>query len=320
MNKNKFGILSMLLAVVVAFASCKPAVEGEEAGSKIIINEILMNNETNFQDDYGMHSAWVELFNKSYGSVNIAGYQIECIIGNNVDSNRYIIPKGDVLTIIPPRQHTLFWADGQPNRGTFHVNFKLDSCTAKQDVTIRLYDSGGTKVLDSLTIPAGTLQAADQSFALSDDGVKSEGWDIKGVNNKYVTPSTNNKTIDKNEKMEKFEDNDPVGIGMAISAMVVVFSCLIILYIVFKSIGNVSAWHAKRVAAKAKGLSGEETKEAMAKGSTPGEVFAAIAMAMHEMQEDVHDVEDTILTIHQVERRYSPWNSKIYSLRDIPKK
>lgn len=317
MNKNKFGILSVLLALVVAFTSCSNKEEGTT--SKIVINEVLMDNETNFQDDYGMHSAWVELFNKSYGSVNIAGYQIECIIGNNVDSNRYIIPKGDVLTIIPPRQHTLFWADGQPNRGTFHVNFKLDSCSTRKDVIIRLYDSGKI-LLDSITIPAETLQQADQSYALAEDGVVNE-WVLKGTNTgKYVTPSTNNNTIDKNVKMEKFEDNDPVGIGMAISAMVVVFSCLIILYIVFKSIGNVSAWHAKRVAAKAKGLSGEETKEAMAKGSTPGEVFAAIAMAMHEMQEDVHDVEDTILTIHQVERRYSPWNSKIYSLRDIPKK
>jgi Na+-transporting methylmalonyl-CoA/oxaloacetate decarboxylase gamma subunit len=120
--------------------------------------------------------------------------------------------------------------------------------------------------------------------------------------------------------MEKFETQDANGIGMAISAMAVVFSGLLLLYIIFRTIGKISSWHAKRVAAKAKGLSEEETKEAMAKGATPGEVFAAIAMAMHEMQDDEHDFEDTILTIHQMERRYSPWNSKIYSLRNLPKK
>ena len=113
--------------------------------------------------------------------------------------------------------------------------------------------------------------------------------------------------------MEKFQQHDSIGIGMAITAMAVVFSGLLLLYIIFRTIGKISAWHAQRVAAKAKGLSKEEEKEAMAKGSTPGEVFAAIALAMHEMQEDVHDVEDTILTIHQIERRYSPWNSKIYT-------
>lgn len=315
MNKNKFGILSILLVVVVAFTSCNKKEESNT--SKIIINEVLMNNESNFQDDYGVHSAWIELFNKSFGNVNIAGYKLECSI--NGQNTQYTIPKGDVLTLIPPRQHSLFWADGHPARGTFHVNFKLDSCSAEQDVTIRLYDSGD-KLLDSLTILAGTLATADLSYALKEDGTKSKGWEIKGVNDKFVTPSTNNWTLDKNNKMESFQNLDKSGIGMAISAMSVVFFGLLLLYIIFRTIGKVSAWHAQKVAIKAKGLSGEEEKEAMAKGSTPGEVFAAIALAMHEMQEDVHDVEDTILTIHQVERRYSPWNSKIYSLRDLPKK
>jgi len=34
----------------------------------------------------------------------------------------------------------------------------------------------------------------------------------------------------------------------------------------------------------------------------------------------VHDVEDTILTINKVKKAYSPWNSKIYSLREVPNK
>ena len=159
----------------------------------------------------------------------------------------------------------------------------------------------------------------DQSYARTVDG-ESE-WEIRGAGTiKYVTPSTNNYTLDKNLKMDKFQTQDKNGIGMAVSAMAVVFSGLLLLYIIFRTIGKISTWWALRKAGKAKGLSEEETKEAMAKGATPGEVFAAIAMAMHEMQDDVHDVEDTILTIHQVERRYSPWNSKIYSLRDLPKK
>lgn len=313
MNKNKFGILSMLLAVVVAFASCKPAVEGEEVGSKILINEILMTNETNYQDDYGMHSAWVELFNKSYGSYNVASHLLK-FSNTPGDTAVYFIPKGDVLTLIQPRQHTLFWVDGQPERGTFHVNFLLDPT---KESWIGIYD-GGNKLLNEVIIPANIL-TADQSYARVIDGEKE--WEIRGKDTgKYVTPSTNNYTLDKNLKMEKFSTQDANGFGMAISAMAVVFSGLLLLYIIFRTIGKISTWWALRTAAKAKGLSEEEVKESFAKGSTPGEVFAAIAMAMHEMQEDVHDFEDTILTIHQVERRYSPWNSKIYSLRDIPKK
>ena len=313
MNKNKFGILSMLLAVVVAFTSCKPAVEGEETGSKILINEILMTNETNYQDDYGIHSAWVELFNKSYGSYNVAAHYLK-YSDNQGDTAVYFIPKGDVLTLIQPRQHTLFWADNEPDKGTFHVNFQLNP---EKNIWIGLYD-GGNKLLNEITIPAGTLQA-DQSYARVVDGEKE--WEIRGAGtNKYVTPSTNNFTLNKNVKMEKFQIQDASGIGMAISAMAVVFSGLLLLYIIFRTIGKMSAWWAMRTASKAKGLNEEETKEAMAKGATPGEVFAAIAMAMHEMQEDAHDYEDTVLTIQKVERRYSPWNSKIYSLRDLPRK
>ena len=313
MNKNKFGILSMLLAVVVAVTSCKPAAEGDADGSKILINEVLMTNETNYQDDYGMHSAWVELFNKSYGSYNVAAHLLK-YSDTPGDTVSYFVPKGDVLTLIQPRQHTIFWADNQPNRGTFHVNFLLNP---EKDIWLGLYD-GGNKLLNEITIPAGIL-SADQSYARVIDGEKE--WEVRGAGtDKYVTPSTNNYTLDKNLKMEKFSQQDSIGIGMAISAMAVVFFCLLLLYLVFKYIGKFSAWMAHRNAGAKKGLSDEEVRAEMAKGSTPGEVFAAIALAMHEMQEDVHDVEETVLTINHVERRYSPWSSKIYTLRDTPKK
>jgi len=44
-------------------------------------------------------------------------------------------------------------------------------------------------------------------------------------------------------------------------------------------------------------------------------VLAAIFMALHEEQEVVHDYENTVLTMDRVIRNYSPWNSKLYGLR-----
>ena len=55
-------------------------------------------------------------------------------------------------------------------------------------------------------------------------------------------------------------------------------------------------------------------------GSHTGEETAAIAMALHEYLNDAHDVEDMILTINKVKRTYSPWSSKIYTLRQTPKR
>ena len=115
--------------------------------------------------------------------------------------------------------------------------------------------------------------------------------------------------------MEKFEEHDSVGIGMSISAMSVVFCGLILLFIAFKIVGKVSVNLSKRNAMKSKGIDKHEAKEL---SQAPGEVYAAISMALHEMQDEVHDVEETVLTITRVKRSYSPWSSKIYTLRETP--
>ena len=43
---------------------------------------------------------------------------------------------------------------------------------------------------------------------------------------------------------------------------------------------------------------------------------AAIATALHLYFNEVHDEESLVVTIKTVERRYSPWNSKIYGLNN----
>lgn len=45
--------------------------------------------------------------------------------------------------------------------------------------------------------------------------------------------------------------------------------------------------------------------------------MAAIAMALHLYYNGVHDEEPTQVTIKKVERRYSPWNSKLYGMNNL---
>jgi hypothetical protein len=47
------------------------------------------------------------------------------------------------------------------------------------------------------------------------------------------------------------------------------------------------------------------------------EVFAAIALALSGTTE-MHDLESNVLTIQSVKSNYSPWSSKIYTLRELP--
>lgn len=308
MRKNRIGIFLSLL-LLIGFTSCTE----QKSNSKLVINEVLVDNQTNFQDDYGVHSGWIEIFNKAYSTADLTGCLLK-VSSQPGDTVTYFIPKGDVLTSIKPRQHTLFWADGNPRRGTFHTNFVLSKTNANW---IGLYDSG-KKLLDQVVVPAGIL-AANQSYARVGDA--SAEWEVKGASaDKYVTPSTNNQTIESNPKMDKFEQHDPVGIGMAISAMSVVFLGLILLYICFKLNGKAAIKLRKRNAMIAHNITDKQEAKEKKLGEAPGEVIAAISMALHEAQGADHDVEETILTISRVKRSYSPWSSKIYTLRETPHK
>jgi len=59
---------------------------------------------------------------------------------------------------------------------------------------------------------------------------------------------------------------------------------------------------------------GDEEKATLASNTVPGEVSAAIAMAISMYFEELHDQESAILTIKKVKKTYSPWNSKIYNV------
>ena len=297
MKKFHLGILLSILSFV-GLTSCN---ENVDDTSKVVLNEVLTVNESNFQDDYGLQNAWIEVFNKSFGTVDIAGYQLR-VSSRQGDTVTYRVPKGDVLTKIKPRQHALFWADGEPNRGTFHTTCTLDTIRANW---IGLYDNGG-KLIDQIEVPA---LEADHSYARVDDAAKE--WVVKGGDkaSSYVTPSTNNMTIEKNAKQEKFAEADASGIGMAITAMLVVFSGLIVLYISFRLLGL--GMQSKKAEAPKQEAKAESTP-APKGDSKEGEIYAAIAMALHEELGNVHDIESGILTLNPHD---SQWNAKHLLLR-----
>lgn len=294
MTRNKIGVLLLFVLLFSVGAQAQRV-------TSMRINEVLVINEDNFVDDYGKRSGWIELYNSSAGTVNIGG----CFLTDDKNNpKKYPIPKGDVLTKITPRQHILFWADGVASRGTFHLNFTLDPT---KENYIAFYDSDGRTLVDEIIIPAS--QKPDVSYGRKVDGL--DEW----TSLQKVTPSTNNLTLDSNEKLDNFKVNDPVGVGMTVTAMAVVFLGLILLYLCFKWVGNTAISASKRRAQKASGVAVKEDSE-----EANGEILAAIAAALYELDENVHDIENTVLTIQKVTRNYSPWSSKIYSLRELPKK
>ena len=103
---------------------------------------------------------------------------------------------------------------------------------------------------------------------------------------------------------------DPLGIGMTVIGYVVVFIALLLLYALFFNLTKVLQINVKRLLRREGKV--VEIKEDL---SISGEINAAIAMALHLYFSEMHDKEDTVLTINKVSRTYSPWSSKIYGLR-----
>ena len=323
---KKFYTLILLLGVVV----CTSNLYAQNM-SDMRLNEVLVTNTEGFEDDYGYRSGWIELFNTSYGTVDIAG----CYLSTDPNNlTMYRIPKGDVLTKIAPRQHILFWADGFANRGTFHLGFTLDGA---RELIFTAAD--GRTVIDRVEFPA---LEPNKSYGRKNDGIGTsteQGFVYKSYRNSKLTaeakadqstkygwipmdqptPSTNNATMDGESKSAMMAKTDPHGLFLTLTAMCVTFLALAILFLVFKQIGK---FHIKKKSENAvKAMEGTSQRaKADTSGQVSAETYAAISMAIHlfMVENEAHDFEDTVLTINKVSKTYSPWSSKIYTLRETP--
>lgn len=266
------------------------------------LNEILVLNDSSAVDDFGVHTAWIEIFNSSYNTVNIGG----CYLTDDLNNpTKYWIPTGDPSTKIASRFYTVFWADNHPTRGIFHLNFDL-----KNAKTIALFNADGKTLIDKVDLPSENKPDVTYGRPNND----SNEW----VFLEKSTPGANNDYSKKKSAGETFVEMDPYGIGMTMIAMFVVFSALAILFVIYKNMGRFFIRRgAKATHAEAKVSTA--TVKASVEEEMSGEVNAAIAMALYLYQNELHDYENTVLTIQKVSRNYSPWSSKIYTLRKSPR-
>lgn len=93
----------------------------------------------------------------------------------------------------------------------------------------------------------------------------------------------------------------------------IVFIALIVLYLVFRylvpMILKIKLY--RRAAREGRHLDESE------KTHMTGAVNAAIATALYLYFDEQHDVESNIITIRKVSRAYSPWSSKIHSMKNL---
>ena len=61
------------------------------------------------------------------------------------------------------------------------------------------------------------------------------------------------------------------------------------------------------------------SKNVKVTGKLDEQTVASIALAIYMNRTELHDFESSKLTIERTSRNYSPWSSKIYSLRRNPR-
>ena len=113
---------------------------------------------------------------------------------------------------------------------------------------------------------------------------------------------------------QQVTQNDPYGFVMTAVALGVVLCALILLYITFRFVARIYPGDIRKRFLKKKGKSADEVSLPDVHDTT-GELGAAVALALYFYQNQLHDNENTILTIEKAAKVYSPWSSKIYGVR-----
>lgn len=100
------------------------------------------------------------------------------------------------------------------------------------------------------------------------------------------------------------------GITVSVIGYLIVLSALVFLFFVYQLIPKLLDLY---VRAKLRKAGKKEAEESTISHS--GEVNAAISMAIYLCMSERHDKESGKITAKRLSKRYSPWNSKIYTVQ-----
>lgn len=298
-------VLTTVLCLLAVF------VAGAQNVSDLIISEALAAADSSgIRDDYGRAGGWVELYNRSTGTVNFGG----CFLTDDrQDLRKSPIPKSDLRTKLGPRQVALFFCSGNGADGTFYAGFTLEP-----GKTVYLVSNDGHTIIDSLALPA-TL-AAGQSVQKTARDIRQQHFEP--LEEPCVpSPGILNGHQNSASKAEQMAVTDPHGWTLTIVSVSVVFCALALLWFLFWLLFDRPA--RKKMALASQPVRKDPDDEAVAAAialaldmEQDGDVYAAIATAVHlYLSDTVHDVEPGIVTIR---RQDSGWTNKALLFRRTP--
>jgi glutaconyl-CoA/methylmalonyl-CoA decarboxylase subunit delta len=104
---------------------------------------------------------------------------------------------------------------------------------------------------------------------------------------------------------------DAKAVTLTVLGYAICFAALVLLYYAFSAVPRILRFNRViQLRKKGKIMTGAETE-------IPADVTAAIALALYLELNEAHDPESDVITIRKINKAYSPWSSKIWSVRNV---
>jgi hypothetical protein len=141
----------------------QPVFEKTDELPGIVINEFMATNQDAYEDEFGEHADWIELFNKEQYDVNIGGFYITDNLG---EPFKWQIPDGfPEKTTIPAGGYLVLFADKDTLQGPLHLNIKLGA--AGEEIGLSVIVNNEFHWIDTVTFGQ---QTTNVSFGRYPDG------------------------------------------------------------------------------------------------------------------------------------------------------
>lgn len=136
----------------------------------VLINEIVASNNQ-IADEYGETDDYIELYNYGEEELNLAGWYLSDVPVYQTLGR--IAATDSSQTLLPAKSWLCLWADGEPEQGPLHLNFKLDAL-GESLVLSKKDEFGRLMLIDSVTYP---VMDRNMSYSRIPDG--GSVWEIQ---------------------------------------------------------------------------------------------------------------------------------------------